>query len=780
MRAPRSSEATSELSFQRTWSNARLKLVGSWATWRTGLIDGLPSAPTREENLGRGIAAAAVLWMLAVAAWGIAGPFGDGHFAASAAMAVGADNLWRHKILYPFHYYVDGAAPAGSFYLHHPLGVYWVEAILLKVLGYHDWVVRLPAIVYSTLTPFFVYRFGRAAWGPLPGALAAVAYVSLPITLGFASFHALEGPVIFGIAMASWGYARFTQSWRNRYLVVSLVGLLWAVNNDWAGYVWGGLLLSWVFARGFLLPPRWVGPVETRALARYWGLMVGVALASLLFFGSLLVESKRIQDLLSMYAARSAGNQLPISLVLKARHVWIHMMFPGLAILLGKLALPVIVARVVAGAARRRVDLELFPIFILLTAGFQYLHFKQGADVHIFWPQYFALYFALAMGALTASLREALVWARTRRPAWQPAARQLVERHTPWIAAGLVALPLLFVLRDGASMIRLSQESGGRFVSTQIKSDIDRTEAVRWWIQRLTPTERVGFHPAITPIHWSLMWTLRPRMIIPGQRVGARGAEPRAYTMDSRYADTGDLQEAARNFHVEAIGNFWFIDRSKPAAPVTGYSFDERDPGPIDWFLRGGTEPVRTVRPDPWVTWEWRTLLGQAAPPVAGTPATLEQLRVAHNIAVTAGQAPEAARWRGQLQGQLNLKTTTKFTDGTELLGARLGTGAEHAITLYFLTGPGGIPARAKFLVRAEVVAPPRLSTLPRDPDVIEVDQPPSVPTDLWRPGQIYSIKLTYRKRPGTERFFGQFVSLRGPGAPAVAGPTPTVEITVL
>ena len=70
--------------------------------------------------------------------------------------------------------------------------------------------------------PFFIYRFGRAAWGPIEGALAAVAYTSLPITLGFSNFHALEGPVIAGIAVASWGYARFTQTWRTGYAAASI------------------------------------------------------------------------------------------------------------------------------------------------------------------------------------------------------------------------------------------------------------------------------------------------------------------------------------------------------------------------------------------------------------------------------------------------------------------------------------------------------------------------------------------------------------------------------
>ena len=739
-----------------------------------GLVAGLPSAGNLEERAGAALAGAAVLWMFAVALWGIGGRFGDGHFAASAAMAVAADNMWRHKILLPFHYYAEGG-PVGGYYMHHPLGVYWVEALCLKIFGAHDWVVRLPAVVYSTLTPLFLYRYGRAAWGPLAGAVSALAFVALPITLGFSNFHALEGPVIFGLAVACWGYARFTQTWRTLYALASVLGFFWALNHDWVGYIWGALFLSWLFLRGFVLPARLVGAVDARAFGRYWALMVAVALASLSAFVALLIESNKISDLLNMYTVRSSGNLLPVSAVLEARHVWIEMMFPGLAIALGTLALPVIVARLLL----RRNDLELIPIVILLTASFQYLHFKQGADVHIFWPQYFAEYFAMAMGALVAGTGDALGWAR-RRFQLDPRLRTFLERRGTWVAAGLVALPLLFVLKDGASMIRLARESGGRFVSTDIKSDIDRVDALVWWLPRLAPLERVAFHPGITPVHWSLNWEMRPHQLLPGQPLGGHGTTPRAYVMDSRFADTGELREAVRSFHVDAVGCFWFIDRNAPPAPLTGYSFEEREPGLFQWYVGGGTEPVRTVRADPWVSWEWRTLLGQPATPPAESPATPEQIRVAHNVAVVAANPAEVARWRGALAARLNVKRTATFDDGTTLLGAIRGKGAERSLTLYFLAGPHGIAAHAKFAVSAQVIAAPRVSTLPLDPVVIEVDQPPSIPTDLWRPGHIYSIKLTYRKRPGTERFFGKFVSPRGERVPALVGRSQTTEIVVL
>jgi 4-amino-4-deoxy-L-arabinose transferase-like glycosyltransferase len=753
---------------RRQWALAR----SGFTAWKLELAKGFPAASALEERVGGSIAAAAVVWMLAVAAWGINGPFGDGHFAATAATTVAGDNMLRHGILFPVLTYVDALGAANS-YMHHPLGDFWVAALAIKVFGAHNWVARLPAVVYSTLTPFFVYRFGRATWGPLEGALAAVAYVSLPITLGFSNFHALEGPVIAGIAVASWGYARFTQTWRAPYAAASLLGFIWALNHDWPGYVWGALFLSWVFLRSFVLPARLFGTVRPRAMGCYFGLMVGAALLSLAVFGKLLIDTGKLPELLNMYKVRSTGNTISTDAVLRIRHVWIHMMFPGLAILLGKLALPLIGARF----AWRRNDLELFPIFILLMAAFQYVHFKQGADVHIFWPQYFALYFALAIGALAASLRDAASWLARSGPA---RLQGWFARRQRWLGAALVALPVLAVLKDGAWMIRLAQESGARFVSTHIKSDIDRVDAIAWWLPRFPATEKVGFHTGITPVHWSLGWEMRPHVLLRDQRLGTHGASPRAYTLDSRFADATELREAARTFQVDAVGCFWFVDRSAPPGPLSGYSFAEREPGLIDWYLRGGTEPVRTVRPDPWVTWEWRTLLGQPADAPNAEPATPEQIRVAHNVAVANDDQPTVARRRAELSRRFDVKRTARFDDGTEFLGAVHGRGAERGMTLYFLTGPKGMAPNVKFSVSAKVTKAPRLSSLPLDPEVIEVGLPPTVPSALWKPGQIYSVKFTYRHRPGTEQLFGSFVPIRNGAAPALVGGGRSVELAVL
>jgi hypothetical protein len=738
------------------------------ARWRVGL----PTTTPALERTGGVVAALAVCWMFLVAAWGVNAPFGDGHFAAQAAIGTSADNMWINHTIYPMPYYLDGPASNSNFYMHHPLGVFWVTALFVKVFGAHNWTLRLPAILFSSLSPFFVYRLGRAVWGPVEGALSAVAFASLPITLGFASYHALEGPVILGLLVASWGYARFSQTGWQRYAAASVLGFAWAINYEWIAYVWGALFVSWVFLRAFVLPPRLFGAVDARSFGRYWALLVGVALATLVMQVGLIVDTGKLDEVLGMYSLRSAGNMQPLAVVLKARHVWIEIMYTGLAIALGKLAAPLVVGRFIW----KRSDLELLPAFLLVTAIFHYVHFKEGADVHIFWSQYFAPYFALAVGVLAATVGDVVVAAARR---WRPTIVDVVARRRPAIVAVVVGLPVLLVLRDGASIIRLAQDSGGRFVSRSIKSDIDRIEALQWWMPRMGPKERLAFHPAIQPVHWAIAWGVRHHLL-GEQPVGAQGAVPHAYTLDSGFAQSPDLREAAKEFHVDAVGRFWMMDRSRPATPLDGYSFEERDPTGLTWYIDGGTEPLRTVRPDPWVTWEWRSLLGQKPPPLPPTPSTPEQLRIAHNAALAAGDAKAAAAWRAALEDRLDLKKMTKYDDGTILLGAVHRRGSEHGMTLYFLVGPRGIPGAGGFQVYAKVEKRAFLSTLPLDPDVIEVAVPPEVPMDLWRPGNIYSERFTYRKRPGRERFYGAFAPRGAAKVPMIVGGARYVDLLTL
>ncbi|MBK9261967.1 MAG: glycosyltransferase family 39 protein [Polyangiaceae bacterium] len=448
--------------------------------------DGLPIASALEVRVSRIATAIATAWMALVASWEMLGPVLAGHWAAAASMGIIAENMLRWGIVGPVWDYTETRPGPEMFYCHHPWGIFWVTAFFMKIFGRHDVVCRLPAIVLSTLTPAILYALGRAIWRPASGAAAALAFVVLPITLAFANFNVLEVPLMFWTLVAIWGWVRLSQTNRSRYLVASAVGLVMALHTDWPAYVLSGLLLGFWLFRGYLGGRRMFGPVHERRYAEAWIAWATLSVLSGVFYLAVFQKSGKLGDLLASYGMRSSGNSVPLSAVLASRRYWIELSFTPIAIALGKIAAIVSVVRLVV----TRADVEFIPLAYLGMATFQYVVFKQGADIHVFWPQPFGAYFALAMGALVATVAPGIEFVRgiIRR------ARGL-ERETNFAASGLVALALFgpvfaAILRDGAPAAVYARRTGGRFneKGLPIASDGDKTTFLRDVAQRLSRT----------------------------------------------------------------------------------------------------------------------------------------------------------------------------------------------------------------------------------------------------------------------------------------------------
>ena len=735
--------------------------IGTLVTlWRTRI-----AAATPDERAGTALGWAAVAIAFCVSALGIGGPFPEGHYASTAAIGTGATNMWRWQTLFPITTLIDHPPGPSNYYMHHPLGVFWTVALLGKVLTFSNWVLRLPALIYVTGTTWLLWRLGRELWGAIPGGLTALAYVALPITLGFANYHDLEQPVMFGCMLATWGYVRLLRTWRERYAIAGVFGFGLALNHDWPAYVWGAFFLFGLFVYGFLVPERLRRPLRPVSFSRFWAGMVVVAAWSIALEMYLMKSSGRISDLMASYFTRSAGGETPLETLLTARRYRIELMFSGLAIALGKLALPVMVAR----AAIKRDHFELLAMPMLMCAYLQYVSFRQGADVHIFWPHYFAPFFALGIGAMAVSIIELSGW--VGRLVRGGVMRATFKRLAPWAALVAVGLPLALVLKDGLSLIRLARETGGRFAEANLDSDVDKVAVMRWFLPRFPESVGVGYHPGV-PATWSLQWETRPHLASANQPVTTpAGDRTRLYMMDTRTASLADLRSAATHYHVHAIGRLWVMDRAEKPAPLDGYALDEREPSWWQWLWLGPVEPVRTVRWSPWVTWEWRTMLGQPVSAPQGAPATTDEIRIAHNLAVEQHDDQGAARLRAMLQARFDLPRATLYEGGTSLIGSIHHRGARRGLTLFFVAGH--FDADSHFKVHAKVLRPPRLSTLPADPADLEIAGAPIWPTTLWRRGHIYRFEIVYRKRPGTEALTGAW----SPGPRRVEGGLAPLEL---
>jgi hypothetical protein len=420
-----------------------------------------------------------------------------------------------------------------------------------------------------------------------------------------------------------------------------------------------------------------------------------------------------------------------------------------------------------------RRDLEAFPLAILVMAVVHYLVFNNGADVHIFWSHYFAPYYALATGALVTSLhalcsRAALGLAMLGR-SFERMKRFSTTNAPAYLSLGVgLALPLA-IARDGVTALVYSRITGGRFdqKGALLHPDKDKVAFVEWLSPRMEGGSGAVLDRNMKQSFW-VSWVLG-RPLKTGQRppsTATTGLE-QYFLLDSRFSEAAELERLASTFKVTAVGPFWAVDRGAPLGPIDGFSVLRREPSGFERYWRSGVHALRDVVADPFATWELRHHLAQE--PIeepGGAPVTDEQLRIAHNLAVARGDGASAEKLLAKLLQGSNQTLRTRYSDGTELLGAKYEEGASRVLTLYFRTGDAVEPG-ADFAVHSRVVEGLSWSLVPADWQVRDVGLPSALPRKFWKRGFVYSSVTEILKRPGKERFYGSF---RGPSAPGAIG----------
>lgn len=730
------------------------------------------------ERAARVMALGACLWFAFAAAWGMFQIPGAGHInAGSSATAGFSEPIARGLSLYPSNqWYLPGRPPPSSYYCHHPLGIYWLAALCDAIFGHRDFVVHLPPVLLSCAIPPLLYGIGKQHWGAGAGAVAACAYVVVPIAIGFANYNNLETMTIFGSLLFFWGHSRHQSTGKGRDLAASLLGALTACGADWAGSLMIAPLLSWALLRAFVLPRGWTPRIEFRSYARWWALSVAILGGLFVLWMALFFKAGKLDDWLASARMRGGGST-DLSTVLALRKNWIDFSFTPLAIGLGKIALPVCVLR--AFALRR--DEELYSLSALFGASVQYVAFRRGADVHIFWPHHFAAYYALAVAQLAATLGS-LVHRALR---WR-ARVETTRRLRDWAALALGLLPSILMAPDAVRSLSLWRRTGGRYddKGTLIRDDVDLLFTVR---NVVVPSKAQGaaidVHPS-TGWGWEHVWTY----VGPHNAVGDPEAnEPpssnhpfwvaRASTLPGH-----DQMRIASKVQVRAYGDIWVVDQRAPASPALAWRVDEREPNPFEWLLFGGWEPVRTIggEPDPLRTWEWRVHLGQpAAPPVSYPARTLEDLRILHNAAVETGAAAQVEALREGIEAQLDRAGETRFDQGLSLIGTRVTRGAQPRLEVWFAAS-GPTKVDSTFRVRSTVEAPLPTSVIPVDTTDREMAYPFRLPTSLWRNGFIYELDVVLNHRIGRERYWGMWSAHAGGSAPRRLDGRPETTLAVL
>jgi len=706
-----------------------------------------PSRPAI-DRIAFGVVVLASAWFAFAAAWGMFGVVGGGHLGGGAAgNTMDAEQIVRWHIVYPAWGWYSGVAPKKiAYYCHHPFGLYWASATFLWLFGHRDFVVRLPAVLMSAALPPLLYGIAKEKWGRPAGAVAAASYVVVPIAVGFSSFTNLETFCIFGALLFFWGHTRHMATGRRRYLLASLAGVWFACSGDWVGYLLITPTVVWALLRGCVLSPRLTPRFKLVPYMRWWALSVAIVAGSLLLWLGLFYRADAIADWITQAQLRGAGSDMKLKDVLKARADWIDFSFTPLAIWVGKVAAPVCLVRCLV----TRLDEETYSLGLLFGATVQYVAFKQGADVHIFWPHYFAPYFALALAQLSRTFGAIAGFAARRLG---PSYAQ-VTIGAVTLALGI--LPTLAMAHDGALSLWVWRRTGGRYDDngSLIRSDVDMIDVLRQVVvPRVRRGTKIDTHPS-AGWYWQHNWAYQgidSPAIEP--RVGAAPAH-QFWIARASGLSADEQKKIAAMAHVRVYGDIWLVDQREAPAPLDAYSLNEREPNVFEWLLTDPTEPVRRIgdAPDPWLTWEWREHLGQDAPVPAGQPKTLDEMRIAHNIAVSRGDAQAAEAWREKIEARIDRTVTAKFDEGMRLIGVRRIAGVEPRIESWFevTEAPAGDWSWA---VKSTILARAPLSLIKPDKTDRAMAWPPSLPTKLWKPGFLYTTQTVMNHRIGIEQY---------------------------
>lgn len=698
----------------------------------------------------------ASVWFAFAAAWGMFGPIGGGHLGGGGAgTSLAAEQMLRWHIIYPAWGWYSGLKPTHAAYIcHHPFGQNWVAAVFLWVFGHRDFVVRLPAVLMSIALPPLLYGIAKEKWGRPAGAVAAASYVVVPIAVGFSSFTNLETFCIFGALLFFWGHTRHMVTGKRRHLVASLVGIWFVCWGDWCGYLIVAPTIAWALFRGCVLPARLTPRFKLVPYMRWWALCVAIVAGSLLLWLVLFYKADAISDWLTQAELRGGAEGTKLKDVLESRADWIDFSFTPLAVWVGKIAAPVCLLRLLV----TRLDEETYSLGLLFGATVQYVVFKQGADVHIFWSHYFAPYYALALAQLSRTIGAIVGWpVRRLAPAYARLALAAVT-----LTVGL--LPTLAMAHDGVLSLWVWRRTGGRYDDhgSFIRSSLDAMDVLKQVVvPRVSPGMHIAVHPSLGWA-WEHEWTYRglgDTMLEP--EIDASAWARPFWIARASGLSADEQKKIASMAHVRVYGDLWVVDQREAPAPLDAYSMNEREPNVIEWLLTHPTEPVRRIgdAPDPWLTWEWRTHLGQDAPVPHGEPKTLDEMRIAHNVAVSLGDAQGAEAWREKIEARIDRTITVKFDRSMSLIGVRMIGGVEPRIESWFevLDPPRG---DASWEVKSTIMARARFSLIPPAKTDRDMGGPPSLPTKLWKRGFLYSTQTVMNHRIGIERYSARWYPL--------------------
>jgi hypothetical protein len=723
-------------------------------------------ATARVERMLRRLTIAACVFYAAVAAWEAFGPLGGGHVASAAGNAIGGENMVRWRMFAIVPDFVYEQPKPDLFYCHHPYGVFLLDGLAYFLFGHRWFSVRIMAIACSALSPPLVYGFGRKAWGEIPAAIATLFFTLVPMNMCFSNFGNLEVPTIFFGLFFMWATANVWQSWRRRDVALAAVGAVGTCNCDWVGIVIVGVVLGFAFVRGYVLPRRFAKRGSERAHAQWFAYACLAILGTVLLYMFLFGKADKIGDFMFAYHKRAFGSETKLSdtIMNPRRLFWASELITPFGYVTLAAGIPLSCLLLV------RRPLEIFPIAFVVAATFEYLAFKQAADTHVFWSHYYGPSAALAAGTLSASVLAvagALV-RRLQRTKLSPTARRRVQTGL-YVALGLVAgISLLLMGRMAIAQTVQGRKTADRLdqKGAYIGTDSDGPEFAQWAMHDVVAERAVVQVFEHFDFNNSAIYgATRPHVGVTTILTAKPEDPQRVALVDTRGTPIKDLAPIALRCGVEAVGPFWRVDRAVHGPSFKAIRYTERQPTVLEWLFVTGTDLVRTIGPDEdaYTTWEWKDALGLPNAPPTRPPATVGELRIAHNIAVSTGDQAHAKELAAEFADHVGRNLDIAYSGGVHLRGVDTERGAATVTTLYWETDASFTQVDTTYKIRCKVTKAPLLWLSQTDTAELDLAPVPVIRPGMWKPGYLYVQRFVATTRIGRDECRGAFAATLHP-----------------
>ncbi len=147
-------------------------------------------------------------------------------------------------------------------------GALWVQALSIRMFGFHTWAIVLPQVVEGALTVLVLYRAVRRVAGPGAGLAAAVALAATPVTILLNRGNISDSLLILLLVLAADATTAAFTTGRLRLLVVAgiWVGLAFQAKMLQAWLVLPALYLAYLLAAPVASLARRLGHVALSAV----------------------------------------------------------------------------------------------------------------------------------------------------------------------------------------------------------------------------------------------------------------------------------------------------------------------------------------------------------------------------------------------------------------------------------------------------------------------------------------------------------------------------------